>query len=823
MSVTEYPSEFVRLSTQQTKSLNVVLCLDGITPCFSLQPTYTTLRYGDPDVFYGDPGLIYGGLRLLDSVSSVLSSETSLTISQRLEPEQGRASIQQMSFKLIDKNGSVSTALLTNGEILGRKVKVLAGYQDSSYPDDYLTVFRGMVTNVQFQTGTVLLTTGDLGQKRRTAIFRAKRTDLTAAIGAGDTAIPVENNEGFYDLAVDQSALPSTSWRVRPYLKIEDEYILYGYGAASGLATMNILQRGARGTTAVLHAINTEVQHAVELEDNAITLALEIMLSGNGDLSLPTPQAYGTVIDPALTPATNVILFGSAVDVQRDYGIVVGDSVTITGSASNDGTYTVTALGDAFDEPNRILYLSSSLSFESPAAGAVTFRSQFDVLPEQIGLSIPPSDVDIQGHIDIKNLYFSGSEYTLEIFVTSQQTGKDFIESQCYLPIGAYALTRLGRLSMGFTRPPLPGQRLIFVDETNVIEPNSISTARGLNNRKFFNEIQFEYDPNDAGQFQQVIRALDTDSLNEIGILSLLPIKSQGLKGGAGAQVANRVTRRLLGRYKKGAVEINLKTNFQAGSQIEAGDVIALVDEGTLQIQDFDTGSRSLGSMLLEVIDRSLDLKTGQTQLKLVTGLGTQLTDRYGTISPSSKIQASGTTTTRLRLKSSYGATTQSSKWGDYVGQQVVVHSPDWSVSGTTTFTQFSVTLPDTMEVSPALAFTPLENYEVDIISYPNTTTSTDAQLYKMIHSFFDPTLAVAAGSTPTVVQLSMADAAKCTAGQFVIVRNATWSIASVETKIASVGATSITLETSLGFTPALGQFVDLVGFIDGGGPYRFT
>lgn len=823
MSVTEYPSEFVRLSTQQTKSLNVVLCFDGITPCFSLQPTYTTLRYGDPGVFYGDPGLIYGGLRLLEDVSSVLSSETSLTISQRLEPEQGRASIQQMSFKLIDKNSAVSTALLTNGEILGRRVKVLAGYQDSSYPDDYLTVFRGIVTNVSFQTGSVLVTTGDLGQKRRTAIFRAKKTDLTAGIGAGDAAIPVENNEGFYDLAVDQAPLPSASWRVRPYLKIEDEYILYGFGAASGLTTMNILQRGARGTTAAVHAINTEVEHAVELEDNAITLALEIMLSGNGDLSLPAPVAYGTVIDPALTPATNVILFGGGIDLQRDYGIVVGDSVTVSGSASNDGTYTVTALGDAFDEPNRLLYLSSALTYESPAAGSVTFKSQFDVLPEQIGLSIPPADVDIQGHLSIRDLYFSGSEYTLEIFVTSQQTGKEFIESQCYLPIGAYALTRLGRLSMGFTRPPLPGQKLVFLDSSNVIEPNSISTARGLNSRKFFNEIQFEYDPDDEGKFQQVIRALDTDSLNEIGILSLLPIKSQGLKGGAGAQVANRVTRRLLGRYKKGAVEINLKTNFGTGSQIEAGDVIALVDEGGLQIQDFETGSRSMGSMLLEVVDRSLDLKTGQTQLKLVTGLGTQLTDRYGTISPSSKIQASGTTTTKLKLKSSYGATTQATKWADYLGQQIIVHSPDWSVSGTTTLVQFSLTLPDTMEVSPALAFTPLEDYEVDVISYPATTSKSDAELYKMIHAFLDPTLAVLAGSTTTVVQLSMSDAAKCTAGQFVIVHNASWSIASPETKIASVGATSITLETSLGFTPAAGQSVDLVGFIDGGGPYRFT
>jgi hypothetical protein len=820
---TVYPSEFVRLSNQQTKTLNVVLCLEGITPCFSLQPTYTTLRYGDPGIEYGDPGLIYGGLRLLDGISSVLSAESSLTISQRLEPEQGRASIQQLTFKLVDKDKQVSEALLQNGEILGRRCKVQVGYQNSSYPDDYVIVFQGIVTGLQFQTGSVLLTTGDLGQKRRTAIFRAKKTDLTAGILGGDLSIPVNNNEGFYNLEVDQGALPTNQWRVKPYLKIEDEYILYGYGAASGTTVMNVVQRGARGTTAVSHAINEEVTHAVELKDNAITLALEIMLSGNGDISLPTPLAYGTVIDPAIAPATNVILLPAATDANRDYGLVIGDSVTITGSTSNDGTYTVTALGDAFEEPNRLIYLSSALTYEVPALGSVTFKSQFDVLPEQIGLSIKPADVDISGHLSIRDLYFSGAEYTLEIFVTSQQTGKEFIESQCYLPIGAYALTRNGRLSMGFTRPPLPGQTLLFLDKSNVIEPNSISTARGLNTRKFFNEIQFEYDPTDAGQYQQVIRALDTDSLNEIGILSLLPIKSLGLKGGAGAQVANRITRRLLSRYKDAAVEINLKTNFQVGSQIEAGDVVAVIDDGGLQIQNFETGERNLGQLLLEVIDRSMDLKTGQVTLKLVTGLGSQLSDRYGTISPSSLIQASGSTNTKLRLKTSFGSTSQVTKWADYTGQQVLVHSPDYSVSATTTFVQFNGTLPETMDVAPALPFVPLDDYVVDIISYPNTTDPDDSSLYKLIHAFIDPTLAVLAGSTTTVIQLSAGDAAKCTAGQFVIVHNTDFSYLSEEIEIQSVGPTSITLVDPLGSAPSAGFQVELIGFIDGGGPYRIT
>lgn len=823
MSFTVYPSEFKRLSDSQTKSLNVVLCFEGISDCFSTLPTYTTLRYGDPDTFYGDPGLIYGGLRLLTNIQSLLSVDTALSVSQRLEPEQGRASIQQLSFSIIDKNGSVGETLLTNGQIFGRRVKALMGYQNSSYPDDYVTVFQGIVTNLQFTSGRVIVTTGDLGQKRRTAIFRAKKTDLTASITDSQLSIPVNNNDGFYDLTVDQNALPESSQRVRPYLLIEQELIRYGYGAASGTAVMNVIERGARGTVASLHPINAEVSHAVALKENAITLALQIMLSGSGTVSLPAAQAYGTVIDPAVTPAQNVIVFNDSVNLERDYGVVVGDSITISGSASNNGTYTVTALGAVFNQQNRAAYLSSNLISETPATGSVSFSSQFDVLPEQIGLGILPADVDVSGHIAIRNDYFSGLEYVLDLFVTSQQTGKEFIESQCYLPIGAYALTRNGRLSVGFTRPPTVSASLVYITQDNVLNPVGITTQRGLNSRKFFNQIQFEYDPDDTGRYQKIIRALDTESLSEIGILSLLPIKANGLKAGTGDQVASRVTRRLLSRYKDAAVEISLTVNFGTGSQIEAGDVVAVVDEGNLQIQNFETGERNIGTQLLEVVDRNIDLKTGQVKLKLITGLGTKLTDRFGVIAPSSKISAVGTTNTRLKLKNSFGSSNEIEKWSAYVGQTIIIHSPDWSISASAIIDSISQSFPSSLNLTSALPFTPLEDYLVEVNTYGTSTTPTENQIYKMAFSFLSPTLEVLAGSTTSVIQLSVPDAARANAGQFILVRDLNWTNVSDEVKVSSVGASSITLESPVSFTPLAGYYVELVGFKDAGGPYKIS
>jgi hypothetical protein len=827
--MTTYPSEFVRLSALSTKQLNIVVVFDGIDTAFSTLPTFRALLYGDPEIHYGESGLFYGNLLERDDVEPLLSVESSLTISQRLEPEQGRASIQQLTLVFVDKNQAFSSALFAAGEMLGRRCRVFVGYQNSAFPNDYVTVSRGLITNVQFQTGRVVVTLGDLGQRRRTAIFTAAKTALSVGVNSSVTSIPVISYDGFYDLTVDQSALPSSEWRVRPYVKIEDEWMLYGYGALHPTGVnapyIEVDARGQRGTTAAAHVAGKEVTHAVELEENALILALEIMLSGNGAIDLGTVTALGGVIDPEITPATNAILLPEGIDANRDYGLVVGDSVTVSGSGigGNNKTVVVTSLGPAFDQTNRIIYCDDTFTFESPSAATLTFTSQYDVLPAQIGLKIPPAEVDIEGHLNLRTLYFSGAEYTMRLFITSQQTGKEFIESQLYLPIGAYALTRQGRLSVGFTRPPLAQQQLIFLNTSNVIEPNSITTQRGLNSRKFFNQIQFEYDPTDAGVFQGIIRATDDEALSDIGILNLLPIKASGLHGANGELVANRITRRLLTRYSRGAVEISLKTNFEAGSQIEAGDVVAVIDNGGLSIQNFDTGNRYLGSQLLEVVDRSLDLKSGQTSLRLVAGLASQLSDRFGTVSPSSALLGTSTNTLLRMETASFNSSDQTTKWADYVGQNVTVHSPDYSVSGTTTFTGFSATIPNAMEVFPALGFVPAAGYIVEIEAYPATTDADQNALYKIIHAFQDPTLSVLAGSTSTVIQLSSGDAAKCTAGQNVIVHNADYSIMSEEIAILAVGGTSITLTDSLGFTPSTAEVVDLIGFIDGGGPYRAT
>ena len=211
---------------------------------------------------------------------------------------------------------------------------------------------------------------------------------------------------------------------------------------------------------------------------------------------------------------------------------------------------------------------------------------------------------------------------------------------------------------MKLTLPPIAGQKIPVLDNTNILEPASIKVERQLNNRRFFNNVQYKYDIDDAGDFTNIKNYLDSDSLNIIGASSQLPINSLGLKTDLGA--SNFTDRRgiqLLNRYKDAAYEISsVKVNWGTGSQIEAGDVVIFKDEGKLQISNLATGERDLGVQRFEIIDRQIDIKSGNVTLRLLSNLGYQVTDRFAVISPTSRVAATGSTNDRIKIVDSFQA-----------------------------------------------------------------------------------------------------------------------------------------------------------------------
>jgi hypothetical protein len=66
---------------------------------------------------------------------------------------------------------------------------------------------------------------------------------------------------------------------------------------------------------------------------------------------------------------TNTITWAAG-DWADDLGAVIGDQMTITGTASNDGTYTITAMSDARD----VITVTGPLAAESPASTTVVIE-----------------------------------------------------------------------------------------------------------------------------------------------------------------------------------------------------------------------------------------------------------------------------------------------------------------------------------------------------------------------------------------------------------------------------------------------------------------
>ena len=826
---TVYPTNYTLGLASISKPLNMVFEIDGVPSVYSIQPTFHKLAYGDPYT-YGASGLYYGALVQVGNNKTYISEKSTMTISQRLEPEQGRASTSTFSVVLIDKNAEISALVGTAGsvvsEMLGRSARILVGFANTTYPSDYYVAFRGVITNIQTQSGQVTFTVGDANQKRRQAVFQVQKTLNTSSITSGATTIPTNDASAFYQPILGPDSTYDSN--VTLYCTMESEIIQY---STSTVTQINVVSRGARGTVAAAHNINTEITHTAQIYGHPLTLALKIMLSGwNGPfISGLVPQAVGTNLISG-SGVINAIVLPAAKNATLDYGLTVGDWVTVSGSAlGNNGTYQITAIENGL-EPNNILRIGTSLTLETGGSLALSLRSKYDTLPTAMGLKLSPKDVDVAGHEDLRDNFLNTGNYLMSLYMNSQIVGKDFIESQLYYPVGCYSLTRYGQLSVNQTRSPVASANLQFLNLSNVLNPENITNARGLNNRKFFNSIQFQYDVmDDNSTYQSVLRSLDTTSLNLIGITSIMPINSLGLKTSLGADtLVSRVSLNLLNRYKRAAYEISIKVNFQVGSKIEAGDVVALQDNGYLQITDYNTGLRNLGTQLYEVTDRTMDLKTGEVTLKLVSGITGSAADRFGVVSPSSAISnAAASTTTSLRVDSSYnptGTADETIKWQDYIGQTVRVRNEDYSVSGESVLLSTSnASVPYTLNLAAPLGFTPTYGMVVEIPQYPTSTSVGLNALYKAIHAFTDPLVPVVSGTSTTVFTVGASDIAKFHIGVAVYLRTDDFSQVSPSVVVTAVdtGLNQVTVASSLGFTPSSLHYCELVGFADGGQGYR--
>lgn len=610
----------------------------------------------------------------------------------------------------------------------------------------------------------------------------------------------------------------------RTYAKINDEIIEYT-GIDTNLNKLTGCIRQSLTSLGASHSVGDQVTSFYKLGDgtstygNAIDLALTVLISG-GDTYFAEVNATRFINIPQVGNVTNGIYI-PGVYLVRDYGTFLGDLVTVTGSASNDfSNRTITEIVE-IDSGTYLVVNGSSLTLETGSSAVVHIKSQYNLLPD--GCAVLPRQIDIAQFQLIKTRYIS-SIANYEFYLKDTVTSKDFIDKQIFLPSVLYSVPRKGRISLGITAPPLfdPNSKVLSLD--NIKNPKDLALNRSVN-RNFYNTYVVQYNP-DSVEDKTLNKniTISSDSLTRIDApIKSFKVDAQGLRPGSETTTfINRNALRFLDRYKFGAESIKVDLLLKTGFSVEVGDAV-LFGDSSLQLTDTSTGTKDFPQKIYEVTNKEWNWKTGAVSLQLLDT--TYSNDvRIGVLSPSSYVGI-GSTTTQLVLKPSFGKSSivdERAKWANYIGKEIIVRSEDWSFNEKTTINSLPPENEYLINLGTALTSAPPEDYIIDIPGYNDIDALN--QVYKNVHCFFDPQIAVVSGASSTQFDVNPGDTAKFFVGGIIRVYNEDFSIDSglKGKKVLSITGDTIECE-DLGFTPDSSSLIDLIGFAtDNGKPYTW-
>lgn len=793
---------------------NLVLEIDGVAPLFAVGTLEKYIRIGDDGLLIGDDWVIGGKYPVPGAINAVTFDGTSSTISQQLLQDRGAAtSISAIQIGLIDKLEEI-TQIISPGfvvdDIMGRRARVYLGFRDTSFPEDYQQIFNGIIDEVT-GASTIILNIAHPETKKRAECFISVK---------GETAEPLDNSETSITLdSVADLLEPADGGNFLTYVRIDDEIIQYG-GIDAGTNTLTGCTRGALGTTADTHDDGASFESFYRLKGTAFDLARKLLLSG-GDVyfvtDLPvTSFAFSSPTDPL----ANAIFF-QGVDLATKYGVTQGDFVTTDGATDGDNNVTLREILDLqlTEFGTYIVVDGAALDSEATTGATASFNSQWNVLPDGAGLG--GDEVDLAEFERIETLVNSNS-FDYDFYLKDTITLREFVDSKVLMPSGLFSLPRKGRVSLGLNYPPLAVANLPKLDETNVVDPDKSRIKRSIN-KYFYNSVVYRYSERALDEkFERGYITVNEDSKSQIRVGNKpLKIDAPGVRpGGTTDQLLRTNSVRFLDRYSYAAEEVQCKVHYGVGYNIEVGDIV-LYGSPALQVPDTKAGSRDFAPRLFEVVNKSMDIKTGDVRLTLVD-TNYLTTGRYGIFAPASKVDA-GSTTTALNLKRSFGteiSDQEFEKWVDYVGVRILIHDIDWTTTYETTFLGFAPGNPNQMLIE-AIGGAPPEDFIVDIVPYPDGDLD-DQALCKNLHVYFDPSLIVFSGASNTEFEIGALVADQIFVGATVLVRKPDWSIVSPEATVIDVSGTTVTVDTDLGFTPAALDAVELIGFKDLGQPYRW-
>jgi hypothetical protein len=788
---------FRTLLESNIKTPQLILEIDGLTT-FSSIPVQRFAEYGD-DIRYGDENLIYGGLIEATEIKPWIDlTRSTQNITQQLMSDKGGfSSITNFDVAVIDKGGAVTEMISPSNtyDVLGQKAKLYLSLEGAAHPQDSILFFSGIVSGTPSGAGFIKFNLSSPEKLKNLEVFPKVSTDLTASLSNSATTVTVNDTTDFM-IPVDC---------LRTYIIIDDEIIEYT-GKTS--TTLTGLTRGCFDTIAVSHDIGASAESAYRLVGNLRDLSLKIMLSGINDYFLTTDvlatNSYGGIL------AANAV-FVDIYGLSDIYGLVQGDLILITGGL-NAGSHTVNSVVQT--DAGSYVFLNSTLITEGVGA-TISFKSKYAVLPKFAGLEMTPDQVDVQ-EFEAKYDQFSATFFEYDFFIKDSVKGSEFINEQILYPSGCYAIPRKCKTSLGLNIPPLAQYEAKVIDWSNVTDARGIVIDRSINNN-FYNAVVYKYDLDyiDDVYRRGKIRQ-SSDSTNRIKIGNKpLTIAADGIRFDSNFDGKFDVQgRRYLNRYQFGAQSLEVSVNFGTGFTIEIGDSV-IFSGADLKVSDINFSTRDFRPRLFEVVNKSYSITGKPIKLKLLD-TAFNLNGRFGVIAPSS-ILDSGSTTTNLRLTRSYGTllkfNSEQFKWRSLIGLKIRVHSKDYSYDEESTILALDTTR-DALIIE-ALPSAPLEGYVVDLIQYQ--TTGQD--LAKAIYCYFNNVITVTSAASQTVFNVS--DASKIKVGYIVLVHSKDYANKSREAFVTNVTGSTVTVDVALGYLPISTDRVDLLGFVDGGRPYR--
>jgi hypothetical protein len=634
-----------------------------------------------------------------------------------------------------------------------------------------------------------------------------------------DTTINVERTNYFL--------LPADSGTLRTYIRIDDEIIEYTGKtdtAFTGCTRAALEDKDARAR-GDFHEADTSVTSFYRLQGNAIDLALKIMLSGEKEYFVEDYKVSAVNEIPGVGTIANALYF-VGVNVSDKFGIVPGDFATTQGEVDypeNNITLGVVASVVQTEFGSYIIIDDAGFTTNPSTELTVSFKSKYNVLPPEASLGLGGHQVDVPEFERIKEL-FSSSIFSYDFYFTELENAKTLIDTDILFPTGCYTLPRKGKVSVGYTSPPLAVSSLPVLSSKNISKPQQNRMVRSIN-KYFYNNVVFKYNPSpvDNSLFLNGDVDFDADSKAQIKVPNkTLLIEARGLRPSDDNDIIiGVVSTRLLERYRFAAEFIKTQAFYGIGFPVDVGDPVLFGDED-LQLVDTRKGKRGFSKRIFEVVNKSMNIKTGEIAFDLVDT--NYLSDgRYGVFSPSTQLD-SGSTTTVLKIKNSYATPDyglEVDKWTNFIGQKIRVHSEDFSYDEETTFIGVDPTNNYKFIVEPALPSAPLEDYIIDLPNYFGTNE--DAEPYKTQHCFWDPSVPVASATVDTELDVDPGDIGKFFVGSKVLVHDEEFDIISPEVTVTEIDGNTIKFDLPLGFVPDSTYSLELIGFENDLGPaYRY-